>query len=76
MLLNDGGAPPLAPALQQEIHDSLQDLRPQCILDHLKVSYSLSADERPGIKTCFGQDICIWHLCGCCHGFANNCNLC
>lgn len=39
VLLNDGGAPPLAPALQQEIHDSLQDLRPQCILDHLKVCY-------------------------------------
>ncbi|DBB13664.1 TPA: hypothetical protein ACH3X3_000683 [Trebouxia sp. C0006] len=41
MLLNDGGAPPLAPALQQEIHDSLQDLRPQCILDHLKLSLAL-----------------------------------
>ncbi len=38
VLLNDGGAPPLAPALQQEIKESLQDLKPQCVLDHLKVN--------------------------------------
>ena len=38
VLLSDGGAPPLAPALQEEIQASLQELRPQCILDHLKVS--------------------------------------
>lgn len=37
LLLNDGGAPLLAPALQQEIQESLQDLKPQCVLDHLKV---------------------------------------
>lgn len=38
LLLHDGGAPPLAPALQQEIRDSLHDLKPQCVLDHLKVA--------------------------------------
>ena len=37
LLLNDGGAPLLAPALQQEIQESLHDLKPQCVLDHLKV---------------------------------------
>ena len=37
LLLNDGGAPPLAPALQQDIQESLHDLKPQCVLDHLKV---------------------------------------
>ena len=40
LLLHDGGAPPLAPALQQEILDSLHDLKPQCVLDHLKVTIS------------------------------------
>ena len=43
VLLNDGGAPPLAPALQQEIQDSLQDLQPQCVLDHLKVITAAAA---------------------------------
>ena len=37
LLLNDGGAPVLAPALQQDIQESLHDLKPQCVLDHLKV---------------------------------------
>ena len=36
-LLSDGGTPPLAPGLQQEITESLQQLRPQVILDHVKV---------------------------------------
>lgn len=39
LLLSDGGAPPLAPALQHEIRESLQTLKPQCVLDHLKVCY-------------------------------------
>ena len=41
LLLNDGGAPLLAPALQQDIQESLHDLKPQCVLDHLKVSATL-----------------------------------
>ncbi|KAL3148377.1 hypothetical protein ABBQ38_013833 [Trebouxia sp. C0009 RCD-2024] len=41
LLLNDGGAPPLAPALQQEIQESLHDLKPQCVLDHLKLPLAL-----------------------------------
>lgn len=42
-LLSDGGSPPLAPALQQEIQESLQQLRPQVILDHIKVSLHKTA---------------------------------
>ena len=38
-LLSDGGTPPLAPGLQQEIQESLQQLRPQVILDHIKVGH-------------------------------------
>ena len=41
LLLNDGGAPLLAPALQQDIQESLHDLKPQCVLDHLKVATAL-----------------------------------
>lgn len=37
-LLSDGGTPPLAPGLQQEITESLQQLRPRVILDHVKVN--------------------------------------
>ena len=38
-LLSDGGTPPLAPGLQHEIQESLQQLRPQVILDHIKVGH-------------------------------------
>lgn len=38
-LLSDGGTPPLAPGLQQEIQESLQQLRPQVNLDHIKVGH-------------------------------------
>ena len=37
-LLSDGGTPSLAPGLQQEITESLQQLQPQVILDHVKVN--------------------------------------
>ena len=57
LLLNDGGAPLLAPALQQEIQESLHDLKPQCVLDHLKVPATLlcSAVHVPSAV--------FWHEC-------------
>ena len=35
--LRDGGSPALAPTLQADIRQSLQELRPHCVLDQLKV---------------------------------------
>lgn len=52
LLLNDGGAPVLAPALQQEIQESLHDLKPQCVLDHLKVPCCLLQCTRPALLFC------------------------
>lgn len=63
VLLSDGGAPPLAPALQEEIQASLQDLRPQCILDHLKVSLFTFLTA----ATCFAvcqAEYTLLHPCG------------
>ena len=36
-MLRDGGSPALAPTLQADIRQSLQELRPHCVLDQLKV---------------------------------------
>eukprot|EP00891_Asterochloris_glomerata_P007485 jgi/Astpho2/7485/Aster-x1440 len=35
--LRDGGSPALAPTLQADIRQSLQELRPHCVLDQLKL---------------------------------------
>lgn len=38
-LLRSLGSPPLAPVLADEIDSALQELQPQCVLEHLKVIF-------------------------------------
>ena len=40
-MLRDGGSPALAPMLQADIRQSLQELRPHCVLDQLKVRLAM-----------------------------------
>lgn len=37
VLLEDGGSPPLAPHLIHDIENYLVDMKPHCVLNHLKV---------------------------------------
>ncbi|KAK9818230.1 hypothetical protein WJX72_009142 [[Myrmecia] bisecta] len=40
-VLRDAGSPPLAPVLAAEIEESLQELKPHCVLDQLKLPLGL-----------------------------------
>ncbi len=42
-LLKDAGQPPISPILEQEIQEALVDFKPDCTLEHLKVSLSCSS---------------------------------
>lgn len=63
VLLSDGGSPPLAPALQEEIQESLPQLRPQVILDHIKVSTCTAQSTHVPVTPLFTPvDCCMLQL--------------
>ena len=49
-MLREGGSPALAPTLQADIRQSLQELRPHCVLDQLKVSLVVLFSSEPNTQ--------------------------
>lgn len=49
-VLKDAGQPPLNAGLEQQIRDALADLKPDCTLEHLKVSSCIFQRERFYLK--------------------------